>query len=76
MKQLFSTLACLLVALSAAAVPASPVPQTVTQPDGTTVTLRLHGDEFYNFVTTLDGYTVARNDDGFYTYAQKVNGTL
>ena len=56
--------------VSAHAVPACPDPKAITQPDGSTVTLILHGDEYYHFSTTTDGYTVMKNDKGFYTYAQ------
>ena len=47
-----------LAAVQAQAVPANPEPATVTQPDGSTLTVVLHGDEFYNFNTTADGYTI------------------
>lgn len=36
-----------------------------TQPDGTVITLQLHGDEFHSW-TTMDGVTVVRCQDGFY----------
>lgn len=41
-------------------------PVDVIQPDGTTVTLLMHGDEFLHFMTTTDGYTVVRGTDGYY----------
>ena len=40
------------------------------QPDGTTFSVRLHGDEYLCFTTTEDGYTVTRRADGFYCYAR------
>lgn len=43
-------------------------PITVTQPDGSTVTILLHGDEFRNSRTTIDGYLVKKNSKGFFTY--------
>ena len=43
-------------------------PITVTQPDGYTVTILLHGDEFRNSRTTIDGYLVKKNSKGFFTY--------
>ncbi len=52
------------------AVPADPTPIHVTQPDGTTLTVRLHGDEFFHFTSTEDGYTIVKNAAGFYTYAR------
>lgn len=65
-----------LVCLCAHAIPADPTPVKVTQPDGSVLTIRLHGDEFFNFTTTHDGYTVMKNKAGFYTYAQLENGRL
>ena len=52
------------------AVPADPKPIQVTQPDGSTLTIKLHGDEFFHFTSTVDGYTVVKNAAGFYTYAR------
>ena len=59
-----------LMCLIARAVPADPTPAQVTQPDGSKLTLVLHGDEFFNYLTTIDGYTVVKNNAGYYTYAQ------
>ena len=59
-----------LLCLTARAIPADPSPTQVQQPDGTTLTITLHGDEFFHFTTTLDGYTVVKNDKGYYTYAR------
>lgn len=42
----------------------------VTQPDGHRVTIRLVGDEYLHYNTTLDGYSLVRRDDGSYVYAQ------
>ena len=51
------------------AVKAYPFPVTITQPDGTTVTVLLHGDEFHHFRTSDDGYLLKANAKGFLTYA-------
>ena len=58
------------------AVPAHPGTVKVQQPDGTTVTLRLVGDEWRHMQTTVDGYTVVKNTRGYYVYAEKRNGQL
>lgn len=55
------------------AVPAHPGSVKVKQPDGTYVTVRLHGDEYLNFNTTEDGFTVIKCSDGFYRYATGVS---
>ena len=73
-KILFITLG--LLCLCARAIPADPTPVKVTQPDGSTLTIKLHGDEFFHFTTTHDGYTVLKNNAGYYTYAQLSQGRL
>ena len=64
------------MAVSIMAVPAHKKPVQVTQPDGTTVTIKLHGDEWMHFNTTADGYSVVKNQQGYYVYAEKKNGEL
>ena len=58
-----------LLCMVARAVPADPTPIVVTQPDGSTLTVVLHGDEFFHFTTTADGYTVVKDAAGYYNYA-------
>ncbi len=52
------------------AIPANPSPRTVTQPDGSVLTIRLYGDEFGSYTTNLNGDIVQRCSDGFYRYTQ------
>ena len=66
----------MVAAVQAWAVPALPGVIKNTQPDGTTINVRLHGDEFYHYYTTEDGYTIVKDAAGFFTYAQKVDGAL
>ena len=64
-KNYFITLLLLVLScVSAKAVPAYPVRRTFVQPDGTTLTLTLRGDEHFSFYTTDDGQTMVRNLDG------------
>ena len=51
-KFFFALVATLLTATQLLAVPATPYPVKVTQPDGRELTVRLNGDEFYHFYTT------------------------
>ena len=74
MKKILFFIACWMWVAIAQAVPANPTPATVTQPDGSTLTIMLQGDEFYHFNTTLDGYTVVKNSEGVFTYAQRQKG--
>lgn len=48
--------------LRMSAVVANSEPRTVTQTDGSVVTLVLHGDEHYSYTTTAAGYTVLYNE--------------
>ena len=67
MKRIALVLLALLVfSLQLHAVKAYPYPVTVTQPDGTTLTIRLYGDENRSWKTTLDGRPVAQGPDGFW----------
>ena len=65
-----------MLAVQAMAVPANPKPMVTTQPDGSQVTLKLCGDEFYSFSTTTDDYTVVKNSAGYWVYAQSNNSRL
>ncbi len=51
------------------AIPATPYPVKINQPDGTEITIRLHGDEFYNYKTTEDGYLIVNDKNGIFNYA-------
>lgn len=63
--RLLSVLCALMIATSASwAVPAYRGWQTHTQPDGTTITIRQVGDEFYHYWETEDGKVAAEQPDG------------
>jgi M6 family metalloprotease-like protein len=51
------------------AIKATPEPIKVLQPDGSELTILLRGDEFFKYRTTIDGFLIAKNIDGFYHYA-------
>lgn len=68
-KYIVLALALLLQFASALAVPAYKGTTRVMQPDGTYVTIRLHGDEYLHFNATDDGYTVVKDNRGYYVYA-------
>lgn len=52
------------------AVPAAPHPITYTLPDGSTLTLRLVGDERHHSHFSPDGHLLLPREDGFFYYAQ------
>ena len=66
MKKVSLLLVAILTTLATYAVPARPVWQTKTQPDGTTIELRLVGDEFYHYWQDREGNIVRCNADGYW----------
>ena len=47
---------------------AYPNPVDYKLPNGTSITIRLMGDEKVNWAETLDGYSILLNEKGFYEY--------
>ena len=71
MKKILATLALLLGALHIlSAVPAYPGKIRVTQPDGSIITIQIHGDEWFHYATDDRGRVVARGADGFFHEAE------
>ena len=66
MKKVLTGVLALLMGCAAFAIPADRRPIHYTQPDGTTITILLHGDEFEHYATDLDGPPLALGTDGFY----------
>ncbi len=71
----FTKISLIIASLFAGAVtlnagPARPGTITVTQSDGSKLKIRIHGDEFYHYVTTEEGYTVVGGADGDYHFAR------
>ncbi len=65
-----------MAALCALAVPANRQPQVFTQPDGTQLTLRLVGDEFFHYYLTESGDMALQGPDGaFYLAEPALDGT-
>ena len=72
MKRTYLLLIAALLGFAVAnAVPANGKLVKVQQPDGTTISIRLVGDEYLHFNTTADGYSVVKNARGYYVYAQR-----
>ncbi len=66
-----------LISIGAFAIPANKQAVTVRQPNGKTLTFVLGGDEYVNWATTLDNYTLVRNNQGVFTYGVlDANGDL
>ena len=69
MKYLFTLLLTACVAIACMAVPARPVPVSVKQPDGKTLTFILRGDEHHRFKFTTDGMPIVQGAGNAYYYA-------
>lgn len=50
------------------AIGAYPRPIVMRQPDGTTLLVRIQGDENYHFVTSSDGFFLQRDKKGYFCY--------
>lgn len=66
MKKVVSVVMALAIAVGMMAVPAKRGWQTKTQPDGTTITVRHMGDEFYHYWEDQNGNQVQQNDEGYW----------
>ncbi|MCQ2288257.1 MAG: M6 family metalloprotease domain-containing protein [Muribaculaceae bacterium] len=69
MKRTFLGALAALVSIAAMAIPAHRGNAKVAQPDGSQLTIKLVGDEYYHFNTTVDGYTIVQDASGVYQYA-------
>ena len=76
MRKILLSLFLLLSTMLVMAVPAHRGIAKVLQPDGSYLSLRLHGDEWLSFNTTADGYSVVKDSKGYYVYAQLNEGRL
>ena len=66
MKRIFLSVVTLLIAVSTYAVPARPGWQTKSQPDGTTIEVRLVGDEFHHYWQDRSGNVVKCDSLGYW----------
>lgn len=70
MKPSLITLAALALASGAYAMPALPGTIMARMPDGTEAPLTLHGDEFFHYATTPEGFTLLPDPDKGWVFAQ------
>tara|TARA_Y100000994_G_C15545895_1_gene381978 strand:- start:20 stop:724 length:705 start_codon:yes stop_codon:yes gene_type:complete len=49
---------------------------TIQQPDGSLVECYVKGDENANWHEDLDGYSITKNESGFWVYAESVDGNF
>ena len=76
MKKIILLAATLLLSLNTFAAPVIPGRKVVyTQPDGSTITLFAHGDEYFHYVTDDAGNIMKKGTDGFYHTVEKTAAT-
>lgn len=76
MKKILSTTLLAIVSLALYAVPAYRGTVKRTQPDGTTLHIRIEGDEHRHLITTTDGHPLKEDKDGWLRYAQLTHGRV
>ena len=76
MKKTVLILITLLCHLTSHASKGWPYPITVSQPDGTQLTVRINGDADFNWVSTLDGVVLKQEGNGYYVANIDTNGML
>ena len=76
MKKTVLILITLLCHLASHASKGWPYPITVSQPDGTQLTIRINGDADFNWVSTLDGVVLKQVGNGYYVANIDTNGML
>jgi len=65
-RRLFVCILSALTCIAAWGAKAYPFPVQVEQADGTILTIRIHGDEHMNYVTTTDGVLLSAKDNSYY----------
>lgn len=71
MKHIILSALALGVGATLSAMPAKPGLITTRQPDGTEISLHLHGDEHAHWAVTADGYTLLQDAEGYWAFAER-----
>ena len=75
MRKIYAIAIFALVSITAAAVPAKPGKFRHVQPDGSVITLELHGDEYFHWTTDGDGHLMDCDEKGFYRRSRETLAT-
>lgn len=76
MKRILFFLMAVAYSIVLQAAKAHPGPFTVTQSDGTQVTVKIHGDEDFHYYTTLDGVILFRDGNDYFVASITDNGEI
>ena len=69
MKKYIVAFVALFISIATFSDPARTDSLCVIQPNGDTLWTYLHGDEFYHWRSTIDGYVIVRDTDNYFYYA-------
>ena len=56
--------------------PADPTPRKVIQPNGDTISISLHGDEYGSWYEDAKGDIISLNSDNYWVYVSVENGNM
>ena len=76
MKKILFIFTFILFTTASWAAKAYPLPVTITQADGTPLTIILRGDEHYHWYMTEDGALLCRQGNAYYVAAVEADGSL
>jgi len=76
MKKIFLSLVVMTISLASFAVPARRGFHDFQQPDGTTISLTLAGDEFCHWYESADGTVYKQNADGMFVRSEATNADM
>lgn len=76
MRKILLSICLAMASLGMHAAKANSLPVMITQPDGTSLTVLLHGDENVNWYTTLDGALLVKEGNAYYVAKVSDNGQL
>ena len=76
MKRVIASIAIAMWVVASWAVKADPTPTVVTQPDGTQLTIIVHGDEDCNWYTTSDGVLLYPIGNSYFVASISANGEI
>lgn len=71
-KKIYTLLIAILTYIVATAAPARQIIASITQPDGTSLSIRLVGNEFCHYTETTDGVMVTTDSNGVWRYATQL----
>lgn len=76
LSKILLVMTLMVISIPSWAVKANPKPFEITQSDGTRLTVRLNGDEYFHWYSTTDGVILSRQGNDFYVANIDENGNV